>query len=167
MLSVCSSPTAIHWTVHFYFSSFFRVQPIAMMEQTKSPDDYQTQNNYDMTILHLNMDDDIEEDDSIFATKTSTHQKKTIPQWARSKIHHESVKNHTWNLLFILENELQIAICNQIYFHRNPSEIFGNAIDCSPAHLRTMLHSMLPNVQLIDDDYRSSIPFNSNKSILV
>ena len=60
-----------------------------MMEQTKSPDDYQTQNNYDMTILHLNMDDDIDEDEeenSIFATKTSTHQKKTIPQWARSKI---------------------------------------------------------------------------------
>jgi hypothetical protein len=68
---------------------------------------------------------------------------------------------------FSLENELQIAICNQIYFHRNPSEIFGNTIDCSPAHLRTILHSMLPNVQLIDDDLHQSIPINSNKSILV
>lgn len=60
-------------------------------------------------------------------------------------------------------------MCNQIYFHRNPSEIFGNAFDCSPAHLRTILHSMLPNVQLIDDDLQQSIsiPINSNKSILV
>jgi hypothetical protein len=74
------------------------------------------------------------------------------------------------NLFFrFVENELQIAICNQIYFHRNPSEIFGNTIDCSPAHLRTILHSMLPNVQLIDDDLHQSIsiPINSNKSILV
>jgi hypothetical protein len=68
-----------------------------------------------------------------------------------------------------LENELQIAICNQLYFHRNPSEIFGNTIDCSPANLRTILHSMLPNVELIDDDphHSTSIPINSNKSILV
>jgi hypothetical protein len=81
------------------------------------------------------------------------------------------VKNNTlkFSSFFFLENELQIAICNQIYFHRNPSEIFGNTIDCSPAHLRTMLHSMLPNVQLIDDDLHqlTSIPMNSNKSILV
>jgi hypothetical protein len=39
-----------------------------------------------MTILHTQIDDDDEiEDNSIFATKTSTHQKKTIPQWARSE----------------------------------------------------------------------------------
>ncbi|CAF1528002.1 unnamed protein product [Adineta steineri] len=124
-----------------------RAQPV--VDNNKSLDDYQTQNNYDMTILNVNIDDE-SEDNSIFATKTSTHQKKAIPQWAR-------------------KNELQIAICNQIYFHRNPSEIFGNTIDCSPAHLRTILHSMLPNVQLTDDDlYQSpSIPMNSNKSILV
>lgn len=76
---------------------------------------------------------------------------------------------HFLYVCFLLENELQIAICNQIYFHRNPSEIFGNTFDCSPAHLRTILHSMLPNVQLIDDDLQQSIsiPINSNKSILV
>jgi len=82
----------------------------------------------------------------------------------------QSVKNHTFsNLFFFIENELQIAMCNQIYFHRNPIEIFGNSIDCSPAHLRTILHSMLPNVQLIDDDQHlpTSIPWNSNQSILV
>ncbi len=129
-----------------------------------------------MTILHMNIDDEID-DNSIFATKTSTHQKKAIPQWARSKFNMitsmiKFVKNNTRkNFFFFLENELQIAICNQIYFHRNPSEIFGNTIDCSPAHLRTILHSMLPNVQLIDDDLHqstsTSIPINSNKSILV
>lgn len=41
-------------------------------------------NNYDMTVLHMNLDD--ESDDSlIFAAKTSTNQKKAIPQWARSE----------------------------------------------------------------------------------
>ena len=60
-------------------------------------------------------------------------------------------------------------MCNQIYFQRNPSEIFGNTIDCSPAHLRTILHSMLPNIELIDDDLpqSTSIRINSNQSILV
>jgi hypothetical protein len=45
------------------------------------------ENNYDMTILHMNIDDDDDDDDDslIFATKTSTNQKKPIPQWARSK----------------------------------------------------------------------------------
>ncbi|CAF0820377.1 unnamed protein product [Rotaria sp. Silwood1] len=126
-----------------------RTRPQPIIDNNKSLEDYQTQNNYDMTILHMNIDDD-NDDNSIFATKTSTYQKKPIPQWAR-------------------KNELQIAMCNQIYFHRNPSEIFGNTIDCSPAHLRTILHSMLPNVQLIDDDLQqtTSIPMNSNKSILV
>ncbi|CAF0890016.1 unnamed protein product [Rotaria sp. Silwood1] len=121
----------------------------------KTFEDYQQQqqqqNNYDMTILHMNIDDanddDDDDDTSIFATKTSTNQKKPIPQWAR-------------------KNELQIAICNQLYFHRNPSEIFGNTIDCSPAHLRTILHSMLPNVELLDDSLHQS-PCNSNKSILI
>jgi hypothetical protein len=37
-----------------------------------------------MTILHTHIDDEID-DNSIFASKTSTHQKKAIPQWARSK----------------------------------------------------------------------------------
>ena len=72
--------------------------------------------------------------------------------------------------IFHLENELQIAICNQLYFHRNPSEIFGNSTDCSPANLRTILHSMLPNVQLMDEDRLkspSSIPINNHQSILV
>jgi hypothetical protein len=32
----------------------------------------------------MNIDDEID-DNSIFAKKTSTHQKKAIPQWARSK----------------------------------------------------------------------------------
>ncbi len=149
----------------------FRPQPV--IDNNKSLEDYQTQNNYDMTILHTNIDDEID-DNSIFAIKTSTHQKKTIPQWARSKFRSKIkfVKNNTSNLfffIFFLENELQIALCNQLYFHRNPSEIFGNTIDCSPAHLRTILHSMLPNVQLIDDDLHQSTsrPINSNKSILV
>ncbi|CAF2405632.1 unnamed protein product [Rotaria sp. Silwood2] len=121
----------------------------------KTFEDYQQQqqqqNNYDMTILHMNIDDanddDDDDNDLIFATKTSTNQKKPIPQWAR-------------------KNELQIAICNQLYFHRNPSEIFGNTMDCSPAHLRTILHSMLPNVELLDDSLHQS-PCNSNKSILI
>ncbi|CAF1156529.1 unnamed protein product [Adineta steineri] len=122
----------------------------------KSFEDYQQQqqqqNNYDMTILHMNIDDaddDDDDDDSlIFATKTSTNQKKQIPQWAR-------------------KNELQIAICNQLYFHRNPSEIFGNTIDCSPTHLRTILHSMLPNVDLFDDSLPHQSLNNSNKSLLI
>ncbi|CAF4120944.1 unnamed protein product [Rotaria socialis] len=127
-----------------------RTRPQTVPDNRKSLEDYQAQNNYDMTILNANVDDD-NDDNSMFATKTSTHQKKPIPQWAR-------------------KHELQIAMCNQIYFHRNPSEIFGNTIDCSPANLRTILHSMLPNVQLIDDDHQQqsiSIPINSNKSILV
>lgn len=41
-----------------------------------------------MTVLHMPFDnddtDDDEDDDLIFATKTSTNQKKPIPQWARS-----------------------------------------------------------------------------------
>ena len=42
-----------------------------------------------MTILHMNIDDNDDDDEqneenSIFATKTSTQQKKPIPQWARS-----------------------------------------------------------------------------------
>ena len=69
-------------------------------------------------------------------------------------------------LSLFLENELQIAICNQLYFQRNPSEIFGNTMDCSPAHLRTILHSMLPNVDLFDDNRHQST-INSNKSILI
>ncbi|CAF0786363.1 unnamed protein product [Rotaria sordida] len=129
-------------------------QQQTVIDNTKIFEDYQQQeNNYDMTILHTNIDnandddDDDDDDTLIFATKTSTNQKKPIPQWAR-------------------KNELQIAICNQLYFHRNPSEIFGNTIDCSPAHLRTILHSMLPNVELLDDSVHQS-PCNSNKSILI
>jgi hypothetical protein len=44
-----------------------------------------------MTILHVNIDEDDNDnnensdDTTIYATKTITHQKKTIPQWARSK----------------------------------------------------------------------------------
>jgi hypothetical protein len=123
-----------------------------------------------MTILHMNIDDidnDVDDDDSsIFATKTSTNQKKQIPEWARSKfkLFNLSTSNNLFHLFS--ENELQIAICNQLYFHRNPSEIFGNTIDCSPAHLRTILHSMLPNVELFDDSLHQS-PTNSNKSILI
>jgi hypothetical protein len=37
-----------------------------------------------MTILHMDINDD-EDDSFIFATKSSTNQKKEIPQWARSK----------------------------------------------------------------------------------
>jgi hypothetical protein len=70
----------------------FRTQPIV----DKSLEDYQPPNNYDMTILHMNIDDDegdnSDDDNSIFATKTSTHQKKTIPQWARSKLICHSIK---------------------------------------------------------------------------
>ncbi len=68
--------------------------------------------------------------------------------------------NFLWShnpFISLKENELQIAICNQLYFHRNPSEIFGNTMDCSPRHLRTIFHSMLPNVELS--------PNNSNKSL--
>ena len=65
-------------------------------------------------------------------------------------------KKFVHSLIKCLENELEIAICNQIYFHRNPSEIFGDAFDCSPAHLRTVLHSMLPNVDLFDDNQHQS-----------
>ena len=63
-------------------------------EHRQSFEDYQPPQptNYDMTILHLNIDDIDDEDDedeldSIFATKTSTNQNKPIPQWARSKCH--------------------------------------------------------------------------------
>lgn len=77
-------------------------------------------------------------------------------------------QSELWNgrLSLSLENELQIAICNQLYFQRNPSEIFGNTMDCSPAHLRTILHSMLPNLDLFDDNRHQST-INSNKSILI
>ncbi|CAF0875289.1 unnamed protein product [Adineta ricciae] len=121
-----------------------------IVDKNKPFEDYQQQNNYDMTILHLNIDDDDDDDDDdslTFATKTSTNQKKPIPQWAR-------------------KNELQIAICNQLYFHRNPSEIFGDSMDCSPAHLRTILHSMLPKVQLLDDSFHETLN-NSNKSLFI
>lgn len=115
-----------------------------------------------MTILHMNFDDESEEeDDSLFASKTSTNQKKPIPHWARSNAIFPP-EFFNLSVSFRAENELQIAICNQIYFHRNPSEIFGNSIDCSPSHLRTILHSMLPNVDLFDDG-----PRNSNKCLLV
>jgi hypothetical protein len=41
-------------------------------------------------------------------------------------------------------------------------------MDCSPAHLRTILHSMLPNVELFDDNlHLHQSPRNSNKSILI
>lgn len=108
-------------------------------------------------------DNDDVDDDSLFATKTSTNQKKPIPQWARSKfiwISHLCLIDLAF--FVFLENELQIAICNQIYFHRNPSEIFGNSMNCSPSHIRTILHSMLPNVDLFDD-----LRCNSNKPILI
>ena len=125
-----------------------------------------------MTILHMDLeDDDNEQDSSIFATKSSTQHKKPIPQWARSTFLF-TLRMKLINIFFCsVENELQIAICNQLYFHRNPSEIFGNSSDCSPAHLRTILHSMLPNVQLIDDDRpitsSSSLSINNHQSILV
>ena len=148
---------------------FFRQQQ-TIIENNKSFEDYQQQqqNNYDMTILHMNiddMDDDDDDDNSIFAIKSSTNQKKPIPQWARSKLKTKLLISIFKNNIFI-ENELQIAICNQLYFQRNPSEIFGNTIDCSPAHLRTILHSMLPNVELFDETFHQSTN-NSNKSILI
>lgn len=145
-------------------------QPI-VTDQNKSFEDYQQQQqqptNYDMTILHVDFedDDDEEEDDSfIYATKTSTNQKKPIPQWARSMF---DIINRSMLIYILLENELQIAICNQIYFHRNPSEIFGNSMDCSPAHLRTILHSMLPKVNFFDETFHQTPTINSNQSILV
>ena len=55
-----------------------------MLDNNQPFEDYPAQNNYDMTILHMNFDDESDES-SIFATKSSTHQKKPIPQWARSK----------------------------------------------------------------------------------
>lgn len=123
-----------------------------------------------MTILHVNFndeDDDDDDDDSLFfASKTSTNQKKPIPQWARSKRNIICLLPALTLLLSSSENELQIAICNQLYFHRNPSEIFGNSMDCSPAHLRTILHSMLPNVQLLDDSFHQPLN-NSNRSLFV
>ena len=148
------------------FSRQQQQQPV--VDNNKSFEDYQQQNNYDMTILHMNIDDDDDDyndDDSlIFASKTSTNQKKQIPQWARSKFKDYFISKQC--IFFSsLENELQIAICNQLYFHRNPSEIFGNTMDCSPAHLRTILHSMLPNVTLFDDNLHQSLN-NSNKSLL-
>lgn len=65
---------------------FSRQQQI-VIDNSKPFEDYQQQqNNYDMTILHMNIDDDDNDDeDLIFATKSSTNQKKQIPQWARSK----------------------------------------------------------------------------------
>ena len=45
--------------------------------------------NYDMTILHMNIDDesdDDSDDNTMFATHTSTQQRKAIPQWARSEL---------------------------------------------------------------------------------
>ena len=75
-------------TDFFVFFSLFRLQPI--VDDTSIPksfDDCSTPSNYDMTVLHLNLDDegDNSDDNTMFASKTSTHQKKTIPQWARSK----------------------------------------------------------------------------------
>ena len=72
-----------------FFVSLFRLQPI--VDDASIPklfDDCSTPNNYDMTILHLNLDDegDNSDDNTMFASKTSTHQKKSIPQWARSEL---------------------------------------------------------------------------------
>lgn len=149
---------------------FSRQQQI-VTDLNKSFDDCQQHNNYDMTILHMDFEDDQDDDDSFFyATKSSTNQKKQIPQWAKSKS-----LSFFFRLIqsieiisLIVENELQIAICNQIYFHRNPSEIFGNSMDCSPAHLRTILHSMLPKVNFFDENFHpTSSSGNSNQSILI
>ena len=67
---------------------FSRQQQI-VTDLNKSFDDYQQQqqqNNYDMTILHVDFEDEHDDEDSFFyATKSSTNQKKQIPQWARSK----------------------------------------------------------------------------------
>lgn len=63
-------------------------QQPSVADQNKSFEDYQQQpqlNNYDMTILHMDFEEEEDDDDSFFyATKTSTNQKKPIPQWARS-----------------------------------------------------------------------------------
>lgn len=56
-----------------------------------------------MTVLHMPFDnddtDDDEDDDLIFATKTSTNQKKPIPQWARS-IFFLSASTSYWKIIF-------------------------------------------------------------------
>jgi len=75
---------------------FFRQQQPAIIENNIPFEDYQQQqNNYDMTILHMNIDDidndDDDDIDSIFATKSSTNQKKQIPQWARSKYKNQHI----------------------------------------------------------------------------
>jgi hypothetical protein len=80
-----------------------RPQPV--IENNKSFDDYPTQNNYDMTILHMNIDDE-SDDNSIFATKTSTHQKKAIPQWARSNTSSILIGgNEIFSLFFFLRRK--------------------------------------------------------------
>jgi len=77
-----------------------------------------TINNYDMTILH---EDELENPH----LATVRRRKKTIPSWANSNY-----------LLFLLlfvnicliftEDQLQLAIINQVYFqNQNPEEIFG------------------------------------------
>lgn len=144
------------------FSFFRRQQPITPPPPPPPPviiDEFNQSihsDNYDMTILHLNFDDDYE--DSTFTKRTNNHQKKEIPQWAHSMLSFVFVHSTSSCCLRIcLEHELEIAICNQLYFHRNPSEIFGNPIDCSPNHLRTILHSMLPNVELFDDHQRPTM----------
>lgn len=67
---------------------YFRLQPIVNDPPIVQPfDEVQMPNNYDMTILHLNLDEDINDlnDSSMFASHSSTNQKKIIPQWARSE----------------------------------------------------------------------------------
>jgi len=67
-------------------------------------------NNYEMTML----DDEITE-----TTKNS--RKKRIPSWSQKQ-------------------QLQVAICNQIFLNKSASEIFGNV---STENLETMLNSIL------------------------
>jgi hypothetical protein len=58
-----------------------------------------------MTILHTHIDDEID-DNSIFASKTSTHQKKAIPQWARSNTSSILIGgNEIFSLFFFLRRK--------------------------------------------------------------
>lgn len=79
-----------------------------------------TTNNYDMTILH---------DDELDNTQLAIlrRRKKKIPSWANSKYFVLLFFFQIRVLFIYIEEQLQLAIINQVYFQdKNPEEIFGS-----------------------------------------
>ncbi len=98
-----------HFYLSFYRSNIVReINPIPECSFKKD-----STNNYDMTIFH----DDLE-------IVLSRRQLKKMPSWTRSKFFIFFFIRHF--ILLVLESQFELAIINQIYFNKNPEDIFGS-----------------------------------------